>query len=186
MKTRDVTKCLLSNTPRVPLLPLALSFFHFCIQCIWLLCQVSELVFQKSPIDVRTISPVANVLRVSRQCWCGKSEIVYDRHGQGNCDYPCTGDMFTSCGGLNALSLYDFKRGSQSSPSPTPPAPTPSSVPASDAYLGCYADRKADRVLSYKTKSDEMTPQASQFPVRVLDRRRRLYLLGECFGIELS
>lgn len=85
------------------------------------------------------------------QCWCGMSGIEYGRHGQGNCDYPCSGDASVECGGNNSFTLYDLDSGVQT------PAPNPS-----DDYVGCFMDTAYDRVLSYETTTNSMTPQVKR------------------------
>ena len=41
------------------------------------------------------------------KCWCG-DDSDYDRHGTAVCDMDCTGDASETCGGRNAMSVYDI------------------------------------------------------------------------------
>lgn len=68
----------------------------------------------------------------------------YDRHGDGEfgqCDMPCWGDSETTCGGYDAFDLYSLEWAEPSN---------------SEEYLGCFADRKADRVLGDMMVADDM------------------------------
>ncbi|CAM9466102.1 unnamed protein product [Ascophyllum nodosum] len=81
------------------------------------------------------------------ECWCGWShgEDV-ERHGSGTCDYPCLGDEDQTCGGWYSMSLYQYG----GSPG--------ADIPEGSKYLGCYADRRFERALSYKlASSNDMT-----------------------------
>ncbi|CAN0458863.1 unnamed protein product, partial [Ectocarpus sp. 12 AP-2014] len=41
-----------------------------------------------------------------RECWCQDENIDYLRHGDGTCDYECSGDDSIVCGGFDSFSLY--------------------------------------------------------------------------------
>ena len=45
---------------------------------------------------------VWSVLHVQygNECWCGSSEVFadYDKHGEGTCHMPCSGDESVACG----------------------------------------------------------------------------------------
>ncbi len=69
------------------------------------------------------------------------------RHGEGTCDFPCSGDDSTVCGGFYSFTLYELAK-------PAPPSPA-----ADDGYVGCFADDKDDRVLGAKTTSSDMTSE---------------------------
>lgn len=46
-------------------------------------------------------------LQYGRECWCSmEGGLDYERHGEGVCEYPCTGDENESCGGYDAFDLY--------------------------------------------------------------------------------
>ncbi|CAM9334004.1 unnamed protein product, partial [Ectocarpus sp. 13 AM-2016] len=79
------------------------------------------------------------------ECWCAAS--VDLRHGEGTCDYACTGAPGKTCGGSDAFDLFELE-----SPSP----------PLEDYYLGCFADDRDDRVLEDKTSSGDMTVQVCE------------------------
>ncbi|CAN0287469.1 unnamed protein product, partial [Ectocarpus sp. 6 AP-2014] len=74
-----------------------------------------------------------------QECWCQEENIDL-RHGEGTCDFPCSGDESIVCGGFDSFSLYDLPRST-----------------ADDKYVGCFADDRDDRVLATKMSSSEMT-----------------------------
>ncbi|CAM9679374.1 unnamed protein product, partial [Ectocarpus sp. 8 AP-2014] len=76
-------------------------------------------------------------------CWC--SAEVDLRHGDGTCNFACTGDAGTTCGGVDAFDLFELEGVDRPSP------------PSEDYYLGCFADDKRDRVLEDKMSSTDMT-----------------------------
>ncbi|CAN0429880.1 unnamed protein product, partial [Hapterophycus canaliculatus] len=41
------------------------------------------------------------------QCWCGDASIDYEFHGEADCDYECSGDATQTCGGFEAVSVYE-------------------------------------------------------------------------------
>ena len=88
------------------------------------------------------------------QCWCGASDVDYDRHGAGTCDDACEGDSSVNCGGYYAFTLYE-----QSS-TPNTPAPTPGPTMYQES-LGCFQDQANDRVLTDMLSSPVMTPTVS-------------------------
>lgn len=67
--------------------------------------------------------------------------------GEGTCDFPCSGDESSICGGFYSFTLYELTEA---------PPPTPA---AEDGYVGCFADDKDDRVLGAKMSSSEMTSE---------------------------
>ncbi|CAM9742807.1 unnamed protein product, partial [Sphacelaria rigidula] len=85
------------------------------------------------------------------QCWCGASDVDYDRHGSGTCDDDCEGDSSVKCGGYYAFTLYEQR------PTPTTPAPTPAPTMYQES-LGCFKDEADDRVLTNMLSSPDMTP----------------------------
>ncbi|CAM9717047.1 unnamed protein product, partial [Ectocarpus sp. 4 AP-2014] len=82
-----------------------------------------------------------------QECWC-QDETIDLRHGEGTCDYACTGDDSVLCGGILSFSLYELEE-----------AVLPTSPP-DDNYVGCFADDRQDRVLGAQTFSSEMTSEA--------------------------
>lgn len=108
-----------------------------------------------------------------RECWCGDEDTDFSQHGDGDCDYSCTGDTWELCGGYFAITSYAREDGyyggidtvEVDTRNPTPaPAPTPTSTTSSSSvteefsYLGCFADEDGDgRVLSDQVVSDDMT-----------------------------
>ncbi|CAM9530119.1 unnamed protein product, partial [Sphacelaria rigidula] len=86
-------------------------------------------------------------------CWCGAAGTDFDKHGtSSSCTVACSGDNSTTCGGYYAFQLYY-------APLVPTSAPTPASTPAPTLYgnVGCYRDRKEDRVLTSMLTSVEMT-----------------------------
>lgn len=46
---------------------------------------------------------------VPPQCWCGEEGIDLTVHGPSDdCDYACNGDARQTCGGFNAMSVWEF------------------------------------------------------------------------------
>ncbi|CAN0515697.1 unnamed protein product, partial [Ectocarpus sp. 12 AP-2014] len=79
-----------------------------------------------------------------RECWC-QEESIDLRHGEGKCDYQCSGDESIVCGGFDSFSLYSLEK-----------VDSPSS-PTDDNYVGCFADDRNDRVLGTMMSSSSMT-----------------------------
>ncbi|CAM9249348.1 unnamed protein product [Ectocarpus sp. 13 AM-2016] len=79
------------------------------------------------------------------ECWC--AEEIDLRHGEGRCDYGCTGDAKTTCGGFDAFDLFEVH---------------PLSPPMEDYYVGCFADDLEDRVLEDKISARDMTLEACE------------------------
>eukprot|EP00903_Cladosiphon_okamuranus_P010392 g9830.t1 len=103
-----------------------------------------------------------------RECWCGDLDTDFSQHGDGLCDYSCSGDTWELCGGYFAITAYAREDGyyggidtiDYDTRNPTPaPAPTTSSpVNMEFSYLGCFADEDGDgRVLSDPVVSDDMS-----------------------------
>ncbi|CAN0214942.1 unnamed protein product, partial [Scytosiphon promiscuus] len=66
------------------------------------------------------------------RCWCGEAGTAYDRLGElddTECDYACTGDASTDCGGFDAFHAFEY--GALAQPA---------------GHLGCYGDAP-DRVF---------------------------------------
>lgn len=82
----------------------------------------------------------------SLKCWCQDQNIEL-RHGEGTCDFPCSGDESIVCGGFDSFTLYELEG-----------ATLPAS-PTDDNYVGCFADDRHDRVLGAKTSSSQMTSE---------------------------
>lgn len=106
-------------------------------------------------LATRLIVPIApsrwNVL--AEKCWCGEAGIDYSRHGTATCDFPCSGDPSTMCGGDLAFTLYALEEHGS-------PGSSPISAPTFE-YIGCFNDSKGDRILSGFTSSSSMTPQVT-------------------------
>ncbi|CAN0388087.1 unnamed protein product [Pylaiella littoralis] len=81
------------------------------------------------------------------ECWCQDADIDL-RHGEGTCDFRCSGDESVVCGGVNSFNLYGLE-------SVDPPSP-----PTDENYVGCFADDRDDRVLGTRMSSSTMTSEA--------------------------
>lgn len=67
-----------------------------------------------------------------RRCWCGDDSSDYAKLGaldMTECARPCTGDADLTCGGFDAFQIFSL------------PAET------SQGHVGCYADKKDDRLF---------------------------------------
>ncbi|CAM9931361.1 unnamed protein product [Ectocarpus sp. 4 AP-2014] len=84
----------------------------------------------------------------SDECWCAID--VDLRHGEATCDYPCAGDSEVTCGGFDAFDLFELEGDG------TPAAPMPA-APMENYYVGCFADKKDDRVLDDMISTSDMT-----------------------------
>lgn len=93
---------------------------------------------ERTALCIDTVSP--------HKCWC-QDETIDFRHGEGTCDFRCSGDETTFCGGFDSFSLYKLEE-----------AVLPTS-PTVDSYVGCFADDRNDRVLIAMTSSREMTSE---------------------------
>ena len=69
-----------------------------------------------------------------------------DELGEGTCDFPCAGDDSEICGGSFAISVYQY--------------PDVIVVPPR-TFLGCYADSKRGRIMTYKDTDNDMTTDVS-------------------------
>lgn len=88
------------------------------------------------------------------KCWCARDVEDYRRHGEGTCDFACTGDAGTTCGGYYSFDLFELKGADD------PPPPSNEE----DYYLGCFADDKRDRVLEDKISAGDMTLEVKDPP----------------------
>lgn len=91
------------------------------------------------------------------QCWCGgETDKDTERHGPSTCEYPCAGHDEQICGGWYAMSLYQYG----GSPG--------LDIPEGSKYLGCYADRRFQRAMSFSlASSSEMTHEVIRRPVEM-------------------
>ena len=107
-------------------------------------------------------------LEIVRRCWCGDDSTDYAKLGEldmTECSRPCTGDADLFCGGVDAFQIFSL------------PAAT------SQGHLGCYADKKDDRLFkagktNLETNSVEVRPVVRFFwtdttMVRVTNKRQR-------------
>lgn len=78
----------------------------------------------------------------SKERSCANENFLHDRHGDGECDMPCSGDPDEICGGSYSFDLYEMEWA-------TPPS--------SDEFLGCFSDMKDDRVVGYFVDIKDMT-----------------------------
>lgn len=77
----------------------------------------------------------------SKQCFCSDDMDEPMRKGTATCNAECTGDAHQTCGGTNAISLYEY-----------------ADEPVDYPLLGCFRDSKTHRVLSAAfIDSDKMT-----------------------------
>ena len=74
------------------------------------------------------------------------------RHGNGTCDYACSGAAGTTCGGYDAFDLFELEEVGPASP------------PTEDYYVGCFADDGNDHVLEDMMSSGGMPLQVSAPP----------------------
>eukprot|EP00903_Cladosiphon_okamuranus_P006181 g6078.t1 len=99
----------------------------------------------------------------SDECWCtSEASPDFDGHGEGACDFPCTGDSSQTCGGYDAISAYQHLDGSGGTPPPVaPPTPSPVAVDAEFSYVGCFFDEKGNRLMTLvAADSPDMTTEA--------------------------
>lgn len=115
----------------------------------WLIQQLLGVRALPSP---RAPSPLPPRAANQKKCWCAAE--VDLKYGEGTCDYPCTGDAGTTCGGNDAFDLFNLERDHR-----------PLSPPTEEHYVGCLADDKSDRVLADKHSDDSMTLEVT-FPAR--------------------
>eukprot|EP00904_Undaria_pinnatifida_P008030 jgi/Undpi1/4357/HiC_scaffold_17.g07723.m1 len=76
----------------------------------------------------------------TNECFCGPSTDDPTRLGPATCNFPCAGDAAQTCGGYNAISVYEY---------------------LDYPFVGCFKD-SSDRVLSGAAKLDDpaMTTEA--------------------------
>ncbi|CAM9719121.1 unnamed protein product, partial [Sphacelaria rigidula] len=70
------------------------------------------------------------------ECYCGSSSDDPELFDNADCNMGCSGDASETCGGRNAVSVYQFTE-------------DPS------AYAGCFVDSSRDRVLTGSSRTDE-------------------------------
>lgn len=77
----------------------------------------------------------------SSKCWCGGDDTDYAKHGEStSCHFECSGNPDETCGGFDAVNVYAY--------------------PGETSYLGCFADKKGDRVMELAlTDSSSMTKE---------------------------
>ncbi|CAN0540395.1 unnamed protein product, partial [Ectocarpus sp. 8 AP-2014] len=84
------------------------------------------------------------------QCWCTGS--LGTTETSSACTMDCAGNTAETCGGFDALTLYEIVSEAPPTPAPlTPPGPTPAPaspvVPSGDYdFVGCVADSQSSRV----------------------------------------
>ncbi|CAN0558816.1 unnamed protein product, partial [Laminaria digitata] len=59
-----------------------------------------------------------------QECFCGADSDDPSRLGEASCTFPCGGDASQTCGGFNAISVYQYNI-------VDPPTPE---------FLGCWTD----------------------------------------------
>ena len=89
------------------------------------------------------------------QCYCGVDADDPARLGDATCNFDCAGDASQTCGGRNAISVYEYNT------DVTPPE-----------SLGCWADTKSDRIMDVVQSSSSMTNDVSSFPPGEPPRRQ--------------
>ncbi|CAB1115398.1 unnamed protein product [Ectocarpus sp. CCAP 1310/34] len=47
-------------------------------------------------------------LQYGHECWCG-DDMDHDQHGAGMCNYRCSGDSHTTCGGYDSQNVYSLQ-----------------------------------------------------------------------------
>ncbi|CAM9947269.1 unnamed protein product, partial [Sphacelaria rigidula] len=72
-----------------------------------------------------------------KECFCGPSSDDPSRLGDATCNMECSGDASETCGGRNAISVYEF---TDDSPS---------------GYAGCFVDSSRDRILTGQSKKND-------------------------------
>ncbi|CAB1101161.1 unnamed protein product [Ectocarpus sp. CCAP 1310/34] len=73
-------------------------------------------------------------VQYGQECWCGRAGTEYDRLGaleMSECDYPCTGDASSTCGGFDSFQAFEL--GALDQP---------------EGYLGCFVDSQSSRLFS--------------------------------------
>ncbi|CAN0265438.1 unnamed protein product, partial [Laminaria digitata] len=78
------------------------------------------------------------------QCFCGVSSDDPDELGEATCNFDCAGDASQTCGGCPAISVYESN--------------TDATRPG---YLGCWADSKSNRIMTYMQSRSSMTNDVS-------------------------
>lgn len=90
------------------------------------------------------------------QCFCGDETSDYDQYGESTaCKFDCAGDASQTCGGYDAMTVYQSAIG----PAPTPPTPTPSPI-------GCFTDVMTDRIMTLAVETSDMTAAVSTILTR--------------------
>ncbi|CAM9710539.1 unnamed protein product, partial [Ectocarpus sp. 13 AM-2016] len=85
------------------------------------------------------------------ECWCTGS--LGTTETSAACTMDCAGNAGETCGGFDALTLYEIVSEAPPTPAPlTPPGPTPAPaspvVPSGDYdFVGCVADSQSSRVM---------------------------------------
>lgn len=102
--------------------------------------------FNGSTVPVGTLmnpaqTPLFNVLHRT-QCYCGVDSDDPDELGEATCNSPCAGDASQTCGGRNAISVYQY-------------------IVLEPEFLGCWTDSPRNRIMDIVESSNAMTNDVS-------------------------
>ncbi|CAM9976052.1 unnamed protein product, partial [Laminaria digitata] len=86
------------------------------------------------------------------QCFCGEESDDPSRLGESRCTMACAGDDTQTCGGRNAISVYDCKTDRE--------------------FLGCWRDSKSARIMDVvESNAASMTNEVSELLCSHVARR---------------
>lgn len=82
------------------------------------------------------------------KCWCGGEDTDYAKHGESTgCTGECGGNPDETCGGFYAFDVYAYL--GETTPPPTAIVPVPPEP------LGCFGDKKSDRIMELALSDPE-------------------------------
>ncbi|CAM9570432.1 unnamed protein product, partial [Sphacelaria rigidula] len=86
--------------------------------------------------------PCAPVRVLSSQCFCSaEGDDPFELGESTDCTFDCAGDDSQTCGGRNAMNIYEFD--------------------SEYEFLGCFADSSSARVLTGPSKKRDSTMTAA-------------------------
>lgn len=92
-------------------------------------------------------------LQYSVECYCGGASVDVDQNGEGSCSMACGGDPSSTCGGVYTMTVYQFD-----DPGDAGGVLAPAEVSGAE-YLGCFADSKESRILTFEDADASMTAE---------------------------
>lgn len=103
-----------------------------------------------------------------QECWCSNTLTTSSSTGQAvassQCNMPCTGNSYTTCGAGGRIWIYSS--GSGPTTTATTTASTATATTTGWTKLGCYQDSNTRALSGYSTSSSSLTIASCQSTCR--------------------